>query len=288
MRTIPFGRPAAWVTIGEALGLAWRYWTATWDRWVLAVVAVALADGLATALLGETIVDQQVMRDMLAGGTVDPSIVPRLMAGPLALAVVSIVADWFLYANAVAGLRGREVTLGWVLRSGLRVLVALLLVSLIVTLLASALVLLGAVGLLVLLLLVVPAAYVAIRCQFWVAGIFDGHTISGALFQSWDLTRGAVLRVLGWGAAMFGLSMIVGIAVGIVTGVLAVMPGPMAGIAAAIGSLVQTAFQAFAVIMIAILYESQRQRRSAQPVIPTPQASYDPNGPEPPPPPSFP
>ena len=42
---------------------------------------------------------------------------------------MSIVADWFLVANAVAGLRGREVTLGWVLRSGLRVLVAHLLFS---------------------------------------------------------------------------------------------------------------------------------------------------------------
>ncbi len=53
MKTIPFGRPAAWVTIGEAFGLAWRYWR-HWERWVLAVVAVALANGLVTGLLGDT------------------------------------------------------------------------------------------------------------------------------------------------------------------------------------------------------------------------------------------
>ena len=291
MRTIPFRRPAAWVTIGEAFGLALRYWTATWDRWLLAVVAVALADGLATSLLGDTLVDQQLMRQLMAGEVVDTAIVPRLMAGPLAVAVVSIVADWFLYANAVAGLRGREVTLGWVLRSGLRVLAALVLVSVAVTLLASVLVLLGPVGLLLILVALVPALYVGIRCQFWAVGIFDGHAIGPSLRQSWDLTRGAVLRVLGWGAAMFGLSLVVGIVVGIATGALAVMPGPMAGIPAAVGSLVQTAFGAFAVIMTAILYESQRLRTLARAVVPSAPvtSTSDADGPlEPPPPPPSP
>jgi hypothetical protein len=262
MRRIPFQRPAAWVTIGEAFGLAWRYWTLTWDRWVLAVAAVALANGLATALLGDTLLDQSVMRQLMAGEAVDPAIVPRLMAGPLAVAVVSIVADWFLYANAVAGLRGREITLGWVLRSGLPLLAGLFLVATVVTLLVSILALLGPVGLLVMLLAILPALYVAIRCQFWVVGIFDGLAIGASIRQSWDLTRGAVLRVLGWGAAMFGLSLVLSLGVGITTGMLAVFPGLMAGISAAAGSLVQAAFGAFAVVMTAILYESQRQRHA--------------------------
>ncbi len=45
------------------------------------------------------------------GTTIDPAQLPRLLAGPIAVTVVSIVAGWFLLANAVAGIRGREVTL---------------------------------------------------------------------------------------------------------------------------------------------------------------------------------
>ena len=82
---------------------------------MLAVVAVAVVNGLVGWLFGSTVIDQQTMARVLvpgaAGPEIDPAELPRLLAGPLAVGLVSIVAKWFLVANAIAGLRGREVTL---------------------------------------------------------------------------------------------------------------------------------------------------------------------------------
>ena len=181
MHTIPFTRSAAWVTIGEGLSLGARYWAATWERWVLAVVAVALTDGLATWLLGSTLLDQATMTQLMLPGAnaIDPSALPRLLAGPLAVGVVSLVAGWFLYANAVAGLRGREVTLGWVLGAGLRTLLMLAGVAFVLTGIFAVLALLGPLGLLAMAGALPMLVYLAFRLQFWVVGVFDGSGRDG-------------------------------------------------------------------------------------------------------------
>jgi hypothetical protein len=295
MQTIPFARPPAWVTIGEAFGLAWRYWRASWERWVLAVVAVALADGLTTWLIGNTLLDQPSLTRLLLQGDMDPTIAPRLLAGPFAVAVVSLVADWFLYANAIVGLRGRPMTLGWVVGSGLRVLLALLVLSLLLMLVFVPLALLGPLALLAALAGFPVLVYVSLRLQFWVLGVFDGQGIQDALRQSWAITRGAVLRVLGWVLALAGLSLLIEVGLAFSTGLLRTFPGPVAGIAAGIASLVLAAFQAFSVILLAILYESQRGRFEAMRT--SPYGGYgspyggtgspppaDPDAPPPPPP----
>ena len=128
MTRIRFTRSPAFATVAEGLTLAAAYWRASVERWVLAVVAVAVVNGLVGWLFGSTVIDQQTMARVLvpgaSGPAIDPAELPRLLAGPLAVGIVSIVAKWFLVANAIAGLRGRDVTLPWVLRSGLRALVA--------------------------------------------------------------------------------------------------------------------------------------------------------------------
>jgi hypothetical protein len=272
---IDFTRSPAWVTIGDGLSLAARYWARSWERWVLAVVAVSLADGLATWLIGSTLLDQQAMaRLMLPGAEVDPSLVPRLLAAPLAVAVVSLVADWFLYANAVAGLRGRDVALGWVLRSGVRVLLALLVLAVLFTAAILLLGVLGPAGLLAILFAFPVLIYVAIRCTFWVLGVFDGLGIEAAIRTSWEITRGGMLRIVGWSFALIGLSLLVSLSSGLVAAMFAIIPV----VPAVVGSLLATTFQAFTLIVMAILYESQRLRWLAGAGAPYQQVSAPPAG----------
>ena len=283
MRTIPFERPPAYVTLGEALRLAARYWRSTWDRWLLAVIAVALASGLADWLLGGTGVDQQTMTRVLlpvAGSRIEPSELPRLVAGPLAVGLTSLVAGWFLVANALAGLRDKEVTLPWVLGAGLRALAATLFLAMALTSVLLIGLGLGLVGLILLLGMMPVLVYVAIRLQFWTLSIFDGATVGQGAARSWRLTRDAVLRALGWGLAVFGIGALLAV---VQFGIGFALAGvPAAG--EAINSAIDTALQAFTIVVMAILYESQRGRNQP-PAMVYPPAPYDPQGPYPPPPP---
>lgn len=284
MRSIPFVRSPAFATLGEALSLAARYWRATWDRWLLATIAVALVTGLAEWLLGGTVLDQRTMqRALLPGsaGQIDPAELPRIMAGPLAVGVVSVVAGWFLLANAIAGLRAKEVTLGWVLSSGLRAFLADMLVALVLVGLLMVSVSLGIAGLVVILAAFPLLIYAAIRLQLWSLAIFDGSSIDAGARTSWGLTRNAVLRALGWGAAIFGLGLVVAV-VDVLIGI-AFSGAPVIG--RVITSAIETAFGAYTIVVLAILYESQRLRVQPPPAIVYPSAPYDPEGPYPPPPP---
>ncbi len=284
MRTIGFVRSPAFATLREALSLAARYWRATWDRWLLAVIAVALATGLAEWLLGGTALDQRTLSRALLPGTsgqIDPSELPRLMAGPLAVGIVSIVAGWFLVANAVAGLRGKEVTVAWAVTSGLRAFVADMLIALVFIGLLTVSVGLGPAGLLVMLGASPLLVYAAIRLQLWRLSIFDGSSIGQGARESWGLTRRAVLRVLGWAAAVFGLGLLLAAVNVAIEFVLAGVPV----VGSVVTSAVDTAFQAFTIVVMAVLYESQRQRTQPPPVMAYPSAPYDPEGPYPPPPP---
>jgi hypothetical protein len=288
MRTIAFVRSPAFATLGEALSLAARYWRATWDRWLLAVLAVALATGLAEALLGGTVIDQRTMSRALLPGTqgqIDPAELPRLMAGPLAVGVVSIVAGWFLLANAVSGLRGSEITLRWVVSSGLRALAAAMLVALVFVGFLAVATGLGPIGILVLLAAMPLVVYAALRLVFWTIAIFDGSTIGVGARTSWGLTRNAVLRVLGWELALFGIGFLLAITDLVLSFALGFAFGGVQVAGRVIASAAETALQAFTIIVIAILYESQRLRTQPPPAIAYPSEPYDPEGPYPPPPP---
>jgi hypothetical protein len=288
MTRIPFTRSPAFATIGEGLTLAAAYWRASVERWVLAVVAVAVVNGLVGWLFGSTVIDQQTMARVIvpgaSGPAIDPSELPRLLAGPLAVGLVSIVAKWFLVANAIAGLRGREVTLPWVLRSGLRALIADMLFAMIVLALISTALAFGALGLIVLLGFLPVLAYVAIRLQLWTLAIFDGSGIAGGFATSWLLSRRTVIRMLGWGLAVLGISLLL-VAADFLVALLLVAVPVVPGV---ITSAIDTSFAAFSVIVLAILYESQRLRTLAGAAVPTPPVTYpsDADGPlEPPPPP---
>ena len=254
--TIAFARSPAAVTLGEALGLAWRYWLASWERWLLAVVAVGLASGLATLLLGTGRLSQETMAQAIVPGGIDPTAAPALLAGPLAVGIVTLVAEWFLYANAIAGLRGGDLSLGRILVAGLRTLAVLLVLTPALLLLFVAIALLGPAGGLLLLAMLPLVLIVGLRLSFWMLVVFEGRGVVESLQSSWAMSRGALLRIFGWQLALVGLSLITSI----VTFVAFAALGALPAIPAAISAGVATAFSAWSLIAIAILYESQRLR----------------------------
>jgi hypothetical protein len=282
---IAFPRPPAQVTIGEGLTLAARYWAASIERWVLPVAAVALASGLVTWLFPASLADratlERLMRMSIDGTPLDPSEVPRLVAGPLAVAIISLVAGWFLTANAIVGLRNRDVTLPWVLTGGLRSFVANLMIALAVLSVLLPLLSLGAIGLLLAMAAIPVALYLSFRVSFWTLAVFDGERISSGFGVTWRITRGAVLRLLGWSLALLPL----GIAAAIAQVIVDVVVGPASRpLADAFSAGLDTTVTSYSILVLAILYESQRGRR-LQPagVLTEARSPYDPPPPPGPP-----
>jgi hypothetical protein len=189
-------------------------------------------------------------------GGIDPATAPRLLAGPIAVAIVTLVAEWFLYANAIAGLRGGELSLGRIVAAGLRVLAVLLVLTPALLLLFVAIALLGPAGGLLLLALLPLLLIAGLRLSFWMLVVFEGRGIVESLQSSWSISRGGLLRIFGWQLALVGLSLITSIATFVAFAALGSLPA----IPAAISSAVATAFSAWSLIVIAILYESQRLR----------------------------
>jgi len=275
---IQFRTAPADVAIGEGLTIAARYWAATADRWILGAIAVALVNGLTTWLFTGSLLEQSTMdglvRATARGQALDPSTMPSLIAGPLAVAAVTLVVGWFLTANAIAGLRGSEMTLRWVLPAGLRSFVANLLVGLTVALGVTTSVLLGAIGLLVFLAALPVTVYLLIRVGFWSLGIFDGATIAGGLDQSWRLTRRAVLRSIGWSLAIIPIGIAIFVGQFLIDLVLGGVARPVSD---AITAGIDLAFSAFSVVVLAVLYESQRARRLPLPTLaPAARSPFDP------------
>ena len=281
---IVFARPPAQVGIGEGLTVAARYWAASAERWILPVVAIALASGLATWLFPASLSDvatlQRLMRMSVDGSSVDPSEVPRLVAGPLAVSIVGLVAGWFITANAIVGLRGREESLRWVVTGGLRSFAVSLLTGLTLTAIALSSVFFGPLGGLVLLIAIPVGTYLLLRLSFWTLAVFDGERVSGGLAMTWTISRRAVLRILGWTLVLLAIGL-VGTLVQLVVGVALVpVSRPLADATSAAADAILTSYS---ILVLAVLYESQRGRRlpgAAQgPAVPRPEL-------EPPPPPS--
>jgi hypothetical protein len=282
---IAFTRPPAQIGIGDGLRLAARYWRASVDRWILPVVAVALASGLAAWLFEGSASDpatgQRLLQAAVDGVPLEPGVLPRLVAGPLAVAIVSLVAGWFLTANAIAGLRGRDPAAGWVIAGGLRSLGANILVGLVVLSLLLPLFAMGAAGLLIAVAALPFGLYVFLRLTFWTLALFDGSSIGAGFGVSWTITRRSVLRVIGWSLALFPIAILVAAGQLIVD---AALGGTAQPLAEAIDATLDATATSFTILVLAVLYESQRGRqlRSA-PVGPAPRSPLDP-----PPPPSGP
>jgi hypothetical protein len=275
---IEFTVPPAQVGIADGLALATRYWAASVERWVLPVVAVALASGLASWLFTGSLSDRETLdrlvRLSVSGTPLDPGELPRLVAGPLAVAIVSLAAGWFLTANAVAGLRDRDVTLAWVVTGGFRSFVANLLIGLLAATALLPLLALGALGLLLALALLPVGIYLLVRATFWTLAVFDGHGIGPGFGVTWTITRASVLRVIGWSLAVLPLGIVAAVGQLVVDAVLGPVAKPFAD---AIGAAANVVVSSYTIIVLAVLYESQRARRLQPGVVPAaPRSPFDP------------
>ena len=267
MWSIRFESPPAAVTVGEGVSAAARYWRETLELWILPVVAVGIIGGAATWLLGSVALDQAtISSDIRERGDIVAVlllVLPQILVLTAVTTVVAILASWVYVAIAIAGLRGRALTAGWIVGAGLRTLVAgIIQTAAVLALFGLAILLGGPLALILFLVLIVPAIYLSLRLTFWQYAIFDGDEIIPGLRTTWAISRGGVLRIAGWGLAIAGISLLVRIGIGLAT---ALLRNDVAPVAAGISALADAAFAAFQVIVVAILYESQRLRHLPQP-----------------------
>jgi hypothetical protein len=248
------------VGLAVALRAAGRYWMATPAHWVLPVVAVALVNMLAALVLGGATITTQQMQAVIVTGPQGPELdtagLPRLIAGPVAVGLVTVVARWFLVANAIAGLRGRDRATGWIIGAGIRAFAADMIVSLAIVSVLSFALTLGPAGLIVGVVAGPVGVYVGLRLTFWTLAIFDGQPILGGARTSWQVTRRAVLRVLGWSLAIAAIGFLAGIPLALLDLVAPSLPA----IGAVVSGTVETLLTAWTVVVMAVLFESQRLR----------------------------
>jgi hypothetical protein len=94
----------------------------------------------------------------------------------------------------------------------------------------------GAVGFLVFLAGVVVMAWVGARLSMagWLAA--DGHNVTDSLYGSWAITKGNLLRIIGWGLAYGIIFAIVGAILGAILGLIPIVGAAVAqAITAALG-----------------------------------------------------
>ena len=295
MAMMRFPRHPAAVGVGDGLSMALTYAAATWTTWIWAVLVMAIASGAGNAAggsFGNGFRFTDPSRIGSASGLLAPS--AGSVAVQLLVTIITTVVGWIFPALAIAGLRGRPLTAEWVVGSGLRTLGAGILagiVALVALIPLGILVLIAPpLGILVVLLGIPVLAYIGIRLAFWQLAIYDGAGIIAGFAASWQMTRGGVLRMLGWGFVAVCISLAVGLGVFILS-------IPLAVVAPAIGAALSTGFGAvagvFTSFLLAVLYESQRWR--TMPMAPVPPAvpdagpppadEFGPLSPPPPPPP---
>ena len=291
MRPIPFRANPASATIGDGLELSVAHLRANVAIWLVPTAIYTLVSGAVTwAVLS-------AFADRVAQYRYDPGSLesirqaffdnlPGLVGFVIMLVIGGLALYWIAMALALGGLPGRRMTPDLAVSAGLRSIALGVLFFLAVIPIMFALV---AVGLLAgdaalwLLLLFIPAvmvgfAYVGIRLVFSLFAIFDGVGLFDSIRLSWSISRGGMLRTLGWllalGAISFGISIVGGIA----SPAFAAFPF----ISTILGTLLTTVFQFFQAVVLAILYESQRMRH----VYATPGGAVLPGGPVNPAPPS--
>ena len=255
----------AYVTVTDGVGDAWKFMCASWRKWLPAVVVLAALE-FAMYLVYVPEYSTLYHQDPVTGMTVlnadaADEAVP-IVLGTLLTGVLSMVAGWIFTATAISGLRNRPMGARQIVARGLLALWATILLGFAIAL-AMLLVLLVAVtapalAILLFLAVVVLAMYVYVRLVFFSLAIFDGFGPLQGLDESWRLSRGSVMRLVGWGLMAVMLSLGLGIVTGIVGAFLD--SGGAQPLAQGISTTLTTALSCFTVFFMAVLYESQRAR----------------------------
>jgi hypothetical protein len=270
MTPIPFRVNPAFVTLGDGIELAVAHLRANLAIWAVPTAIYTLVAGVLTWWLTDAFLGQlmQYRYDPGSAEAMSRMVldnVPGLIGYALLLLIGGIALSWVAMAIAVGGLPGRRMTPDQAVGAGLRTVVLGILYVVVAVPAMFALVAVGLVAgraAIALLLLFIPAvmfgfAYLAVRLTFAPYALFDGVGILDSLRLSWAITRGGMLRTLGWWLAIVGISIGISIGTGLASAAFAAAPL----IGTLISTLVTTAFQFFTAILLAILYESQRMRQ---------------------------
>jgi hypothetical protein len=272
--TMPFSSDPAGISLGEGLSVAARYWRASIDLWSLPVAIVAAVAAVATwAVASLAPVPPALPTSYVPGmdlmALIGPFL-PQFLVGTFVTGTATMLAGWVYVAIAVAGLRGYRVMPGWILRRGVRSFGADLLLTVAFAAVFALLGLLSMTGgpglvLVVMVTAFVPAIYVSIRLALWSLAIFDGADIVEGFHATWGISRGAVARMLGWGLLVAVIGLVVRGTAELVTTPLGDANPVRAGIVVA----VTEAFAAYSMMVLAVIYESQRRRRVLRSPVPT-------------------
>jgi hypothetical protein len=258
----------AFITVTQGIQDAFHYLGATWQKWVPVVAAIAVCNFVLYALVGSAGTGQIFYTDPYTNHvTWQPdasSHIAGLVATALLTVFVSVIGSWIYTATAISGLRNRPLTIAGVLERGILTVVAGILIGLAIAgaLIAWILVtvLVPPVGILLLLAAIPVGIYLEIRLIFISLAIFDGFGPIDGMKESWRLSNGSVMRLIGWGLMAVLLAFVFSIAGGLVAAPFTL--GNAAPIAQALSSLVSAIGSCFSVFMMAVLYESERARKN--------------------------
>jgi len=278
--------PAA-VSVSDGIQDAFQYLQISWRRWLPIVGAIAACTFVMYTLIGSIdsrafyYVDRYTGRIVWSPDALN-RLSPVIAAGVVGM-LLSVIGSMVFYATAIAGLRNRPLTAGYVVGRGLLMIVAGLLVGLAaagaILLLAIMFVITPLLGILAILAAIPVGFYLVIRIIFMGLAIFDGFGPIEGLQESWRLSQGSVLRLFGWGV-MAGL---ISIGISIIAGVI-VAPFSTSGLAPlaqAASTAVTVAGSCLVTFMMAVLYESERARKDPS-LYPYPAwPGYGPYGPQP-------
>jgi hypothetical protein len=252
--------PAA-ITVTQGIQHAFTYLGESWRKWLPFVVVLGIAQFVVYLALGSIRTENLYTTDPYTGELQLASDywdkLRALLVLELLSAGISLVATWAFAAIAITGLRGTQLTGSYIVRRGLLALVVSIIASLVVVSVAFvwAIFLVASPGLgLLLLVVVVPGGiYVAIRyVTFTTLAVFDGFGVIESFRETWRLSQGAVLRLIGW----FLMNILIGIGFSIVSAPL----GMFGAVGGGLSGAVQGVYSAFAMFFLAVLYESQRAR----------------------------
>lgn len=279
----------ALISVTDGVRVAFDYLGTTWRKWLPMVALVAAGSFLVYLIVGTVNSADLYYVDPYTHETVwnEPEL-RRYVTGTLAaggtVALLSFIASWVFYATAIAGLRNRPVTLDSVVVRGLLSLVASILMAvvavaaflalLIVTVIVA--VLIPPLGLILILIEAFSAIpvilYLEIRLILTGMAIFDGFGPIEGIKESWRLSNGAVLRLLGWGVMAFLVSLAFGILAAVVSTPLALTS--LAPLGQGVSAGVTAVASCLTVYMMAVIYESQRARLDPTLYGPVPAPAY--------------
>jgi hypothetical protein len=258
----------AYITVTQGVQDAFHYLSVTWQKWLPVAAVLGICQLVLYALLGSLSTSKLLVTDPYTNDVTWRSDAGNSLAGLLLLllltTIVSVIGSWIFNAVAIGGLRNRPLTVAGVIERGLVSIAAGFLVAIAVVGVAAVLIVITVaippVGILLFIAAIPVAIYLEVRIVFMSLAIFDGFGPIDGIKESWRLSDGSVMRMIGWGL-MAGL---IGGIIGFVAGLIA-LPLTAADaqpIGQGITGGVSAAASCFSVFMMAVLYESERARKN--------------------------